>query len=72
MKDAGPSRPAPMRAVEVRRLAGTSGRPVRLIATDIAERNAEQMRHDGGRDSPALNLAFVKRQLDATAPAYRQ
>jgi hypothetical protein len=72
MKDAGLSRPAPMLAVEVRRLAGTSGSLVRVIANDIAKRNAEQMRHDGGRHSPALNLAIVKRQLDATAPEYRQ
>ena len=53
-------------------MAGTSGRPVRLIATEIAERNAGQMRHDSGRDSPALSLAIIKRQLDATAPAYRR
>jgi hypothetical protein len=53
-------------------LAGTSGSLVRVIANDIAKRNAEQMRHDGGRHSPALNLAIVKRQLDATAPEYRQ
>ena len=39
---------------------------------DLAERTAEQMRHEGGRDSPTLHLASIKRQLDATAPEYRQ
>lgn len=60
------------RAAEVQRLACASGRPVRPIPTEIAERTAEQMRHEGGRDSPALHLASIKRQLDATAPEYRQ
>jgi ribulose-5-phosphate 4-epimerase/fuculose-1-phosphate aldolase len=60
------------RAVEVQRLAGASGRPVRPIPKDIAERTAEQMRHEGGRDSPALHLASIKRRLDASAPEYRQ
>ena len=60
------------RAAEVQRLAGASGRPVRPIPTELAERTAEQMRHEGGRDSPALHLASIKRQLDATAPEYRQ
>jgi ribulose-5-phosphate 4-epimerase/fuculose-1-phosphate aldolase len=60
------------RAAEVQRLAAASGRPVRPIPREIAERTAEQMRHEGGRDSPALHLASIKRQLDATAPEYRQ
>jgi len=60
------------RAAEVQRLAGASGRPVRPIPKDIAERTAEQMRHEGGRDSPALHLASIKRRLDASAPEYRQ
>lgn len=60
------------RAAEVQRLAGASGRPVRPVPTELAERTAEQMRHEGGRDSPALHLASIKRQLDATAPEYRQ
>lgn len=60
------------RAAEVQRLAGASGRPVRPIPKEIAERTAEQMRQEGGRDSPALHLASIKRQLDATAPEYRQ
>ena len=60
------------RAAEVQRLAGASGRPVRPIPKDLAERTAEQMRHEGGRDSPGLHLASIKRQLDAIAPEYRQ
>ncbi len=60
------------RAAEVQRLAGASGRPVRPIPKELAERTAEQMRRAGGRDSPALHLASIKRQLDATAPEYRQ
>jgi ribulose-5-phosphate 4-epimerase/fuculose-1-phosphate aldolase len=60
------------RAAEVQRLAGASGRPVRPIPTELAERTAEQMRHAGGRDAPALHLASIKRQLDATAPEYCQ
>ncbi len=60
------------RAAEVQRLAGASGRPVRPIPREIAERTAEQMRHEGGRDSPALHLASIKRRLDASAPEYRQ
>ena len=60
------------RAAEVQRLAGASGRLVRPIPKDLAERTADQMRHEGGRDSPALHLASIRRQLDAIAPEYRQ
>ena len=60
------------RAAEVQRLAGAPGRPDRPIPRDLAERTAEQIRHDGGRDSAALHLASIKRQLDAIAPEYRQ
>jgi ribulose-5-phosphate 4-epimerase/fuculose-1-phosphate aldolase len=60
------------RAAEVQRLAAASGRPVRPIPKELAERTAEQMRHEGGRDSPALHLESIKRQLDATCPEYRQ
>lgn len=60
------------RAAEVQRLAAASGRPVRPIPKELAEHTAAQMRHEGGRDSPALHLASIKRQLDATAPEYRQ
>ena len=60
------------RAAEVQRLAAASGRPVRPIPKELAERTAEQMRHEGGRDSPALHLESIKRQLDATSPEYRQ
>ena len=60
------------RAAEVQRLAGASGRPVRPIPRDLAERAADQLRHEGGRDPPALHLASIRRQLDAIAPEYRQ
>ncbi|MEI7710248.1 MAG: aldolase [Rhodospirillales bacterium] len=60
------------RAAEVQRLAAASGRPVRSIPKELAERTAEQMRHEGGRDSPALHLESIKRQLDASSPEYRQ
>ena len=32
----------------------------------------EQMRHEGGRDSPKLHLESIKRQLDRESPEYRQ
>ena len=60
------------RAAEVQRFAGSSGRPVRPIPNDRAERTADQMRHEGGRDSIALHLASIRRQLDSIAPEYRQ
>ena len=60
------------RAEEVQRLAGASGRPVRPIPRDLAERTAEQMRHDGGRNPTALHLASLKRRLDVIAPEYKQ
>ena len=60
------------RAAEVQRLAEASGRRLLPVPKEIAERTAEQMRHEGGRDSPALHLASIKRRLDATQPEYRQ
>ncbi len=60
------------RAAEVQRLAEATGRPIRPVPKEIAERTAEQMKHEGGRDSPALHLESIKRQLDASAPEYRQ
>ena len=38
----------------------------------VAEATAEQMRHEGGRDSPRLHLESIKRQLDRDTPEYRQ
>ena len=60
------------RACEVQRLAQSTGRRVVAVAPHIAEATAAQMRHEGGRDSPALHLASIKRQLDRDAPEYRQ
>jgi hypothetical protein len=42
------------------------------VATEIARATAEQMRHEGGRDSPRLHLDSIKRQLDRDAPEYCQ
>jgi ribulose-5-phosphate 4-epimerase/fuculose-1-phosphate aldolase len=60
------------RAAEVQRLAESTGRKVLPVPKDIAERTAEQMRHEGGRDSPRLHLESIKRQLDRDQPEYRQ
>ena len=60
------------RACEVQLLAQSTGRPVVAVPTHIAEATAEQMRHEGGRDSASLHLASIKRQLDRDAPEYRQ
>ena len=60
------------RACEVQRLAQSTGRRVVAVAPHIAEATAAQMRHEGGRDSPALHLASIKRQLDRDSPEYRQ
>jgi len=58
--------------IEVQRLAQSTGRQVVAVPRHIAEATAAQMRHEGGRDSPALHLASIKRQLDRDAPEYRQ
>jgi ribulose-5-phosphate 4-epimerase/fuculose-1-phosphate aldolase len=60
------------RACEVQRLAEATGRRVVPVPADMAARTAEQMRHEGGRDSPALHLASIKRQCDRDCPEYRQ
>ena len=60
------------RACEVQRLAQSTGRRVVPVPQAIAEATAEQMRHEGGRDSPRLHLESIKRQLDRDAPEYRQ
>jgi ribulose-5-phosphate 4-epimerase/fuculose-1-phosphate aldolase len=60
------------RAAEVQRLAESTGRRIVPVPKEIADRTAQQMRHEGGRDSPALHLESIKRQLDKEAPEYRQ
>jgi ribulose-5-phosphate 4-epimerase/fuculose-1-phosphate aldolase len=60
------------RACEVQRLAQSTGRRVVPVSQEIATATAEQMRHEGGRDSPRLHLDSIKRQLDRDAPEYRQ
>jgi ribulose-5-phosphate 4-epimerase/fuculose-1-phosphate aldolase len=60
------------RACEVQRLAQSTGRRVVPVAKEIAEATANQMRHEGGRDSPRLHLESIKRQLDRDAPEYRR
>ena len=60
------------RACEVQRLAQSTGRPLLPVPAHIAQATAEQMRHEGGRDSPALHLESIKRQLDRDGPEYRQ
>jgi ribulose-5-phosphate 4-epimerase/fuculose-1-phosphate aldolase len=60
------------RACEVQRLAQSTGRLVLPVPQEIAERTAEQMRHEGGRDSPRLHLDSIRRRLDRDAPDYRQ
>ncbi len=59
------------RACEVQRLAQATGRALKPIPREIAERTAAQMR-DADSGSPALHLESVKRTLDRDAPDYRQ
>jgi ribulose-5-phosphate 4-epimerase/fuculose-1-phosphate aldolase len=60
------------RAAEVQRLAASTGRRIVPVPKEIADRTAEQMRHEGGRDSPRLHLDSIKRLLDREAPEYHQ
>lgn len=60
------------RAAEVQLLAQASGRKVLPVPLTVAALTAEQMKHEGGRDSPALHLESIKRQLDRDQPEYRQ
>jgi ribulose-5-phosphate 4-epimerase/fuculose-1-phosphate aldolase len=59
------------RACEVQRLALATGRPLRVIPDEIAQRVATQMR---GEDeaSAVLHLESIKRILDHDAPDYRK
>jgi len=60
------------RACAVQCLAQSTGRPLQPIPPGMAEHTAGQMRRGGGRDSAALHLESIKRQLDHEAPEYRQ
>lgn len=60
------------RAAEVQIRAQSTGRPVVPVPEPVARATAEQLRHEGGRDSPRLHLNSIKRQLDREAPEYRQ
>lgn len=53
-------------------LAQATGRALQLIPPEIAARTAKRMRRTGERNSSALHLESLKRQLDAEAPEYRQ
>ena len=59
------------RACEVQRLAQSTGLPLVPIPREIAERTAAQMRRGGGRNSAALHLESLKRQLDRECPEYK-
>ncbi|WP_426957863.1 aldolase [Muricoccus radiodurans] len=57
------------RAAEVQRLAFATGRPLKPVATDVAERTYAQMR-GGGDESARLHLESVKRILAREEPDY--
>ncbi|MBN8898951.1 MAG: aldolase [Rhodospirillales bacterium] len=60
------------RAAEVQRLAESTGRRVVPVPREIAERTAEQMKHEGGRPSADLHLESIKRICDRECPEFRQ
>ncbi|MCO8611164.1 aldolase [Burkholderia multivorans] len=57
------------RACEVQRLALSTGRLLKIIEPEIAEKTARQMRA-GGRDSARRHLESIRRQLDRDEPDY--
>lgn len=57
------------RACEVQRLALATGRALKIVAPDIAERTYAQMQA-GGTASAEAHLASVKRMLDKVDPDY--
>ena len=59
------------RACEVQRMAQATGRSLKPVPPDIAQKTAEQMRL-GDRHSARLHLESVKRTLDRSEPDYRQ
>ena len=58
------------RACEAQRLAEATGRKLRPVAPEVAERTYRQMR-EGDRDAARLHLESIKRKLDREAPEYR-
>ncbi len=58
------------RACEVQRLALATGRPLKIVAPDVAQRTYEQMMGEGG-ESAALHLKSIKRVMDREQPEYR-
>jgi ribulose-5-phosphate 4-epimerase/fuculose-1-phosphate aldolase len=58
------------RACEAERLALSTGRPLKPVPADVAQRTYAQMRQTDD-ESARLHLAAVKRRLDRTAPDYR-
>lgn len=58
------------RACEAQRLAESTGRRLKPVAPEIAERTARQMR-EGDRESARLHLDSIRRILDREAPEYR-
>ena len=58
------------RACEAQRLALSTGRTLKPVPPDVAERTAQQMRV-GDRESARLHLESIKRTLDREAPDYR-
>jgi ribulose-5-phosphate 4-epimerase/fuculose-1-phosphate aldolase len=57
------------RAAEVQLKAMSTGRPLKPVPGQIAERTARQMR-EGDAASAAMHLASIKRRLDKLAPDY--
>ena len=58
------------RACEVQRMAQATGRPLKIVAPDVAARTFAQMM-DEGRESARLHLHSIKRVLDREQPEYR-
>ncbi len=57
------------RACEAQRLAMSTGRPLKPVPAEVAERTYRQMR-EGDRESARLHLESVKRRLLQTDPGY--
>lgn len=58
------------RACEAQRLALSTGRPLKPVPPELAERTYRQMR-EGDRESARLHLESIKRRLDHQAPGWR-
>jgi ribulose-5-phosphate 4-epimerase/fuculose-1-phosphate aldolase len=58
------------RACEAQRLALSTGRPLKPIPAEMAERTARQMREGSDRDSARLHLESVKRILARAEPDF--